>query len=86
MAPMSRGKESQSGASLVEDRGDGKNAPGRAFHRTSVSGPPEPLPPLPEHGRLEYTKIGGTVGNVEKLDHRESLPVFYISRYFKMGP
>jgi hypothetical protein len=85
VASASIGKEPQSGAGLVEDRGDGRNAPGRAesFHRTSVSGP---LPTLPEHGKLEYTRIGGTAGNAERLDHRESLPVLHISRHFKMGP
>ena len=85
MASVSIRKEPQSGTGLVEDRGDGRNAPGRAFRRTSVSGPPEPLPPLPEYGRLEYTKIEGTAGNVEKLDHRESLLVLHIGRYFMMG-
>jgi hypothetical protein len=85
MASVSIRKESQSGASSVEDR---RNSLGRAesFHRTLVSGPPEPLPTLPEHRRLESTKIGGPAGNVEKLDYRESLPVLHISRYFKMGP
>jgi hypothetical protein len=85
MASVSIRKEPQSGTGLVEDWGDGRNAPGRAFRRTSVSGPPEPLPPLPEHGRLEYTKIEGTAGNVEKLDHRESLLVLHIGCYFMMG-
>jgi hypothetical protein len=85
VASASIGKESQSGAGLVEEQRDGRNAPGRAEppHRTSVSGP---LPPLPEHGKLEYTRIGGTAGSVEKLDHRESLPVLHISRYLRWGP
>jgi hypothetical protein len=85
VAAASIRKEPQSGAGLVEDRGDVRNTPRRAesFHRKSI---PDPLPPLLENSKSEYTRIGGTAGNVEKLDHRESLPVLHVSRYFKMGP
>jgi hypothetical protein len=66
MASVSIGKESQSGA-----RGDGRNAPGRASHRTSFSSPPQPLPTFPEHGRLEDRGDGRNAPG--RASHRTSL-------------
>jgi hypothetical protein len=80
MAAASREDRSQSGANAVSSRADNRHAPVRAgsFHHTATPGPPEPLPTLHENGRLDYTRIGGTEGSVEKLDHRECLPVHHV--------
>jgi hypothetical protein len=66
-------KEGRRSATKVEvGGGNDKHTPSQAsiFHHTA-----EPLPTLPENRRLETTKVSGTGGSVEMLDHREYLPV-----------
>jgi hypothetical protein len=66
-------KEGRKNATKAEaGGGNDKHTPSQAsiFHHTA-----EPLPTLPENRRLETTKISGTGGSVEMLDHREYLPV-----------
>jgi hypothetical protein len=64
---------SRNGAYAMGNRRDDRHATSRtgSFHRPAGSGPPEPLPTLPEHRKYESTRIGATAGSVEKLDDRE---------------
>jgi Cdc37 Hsp90 binding domain len=64
---------SLNGAYAMRNRRDDRHRTSRtgSFHRPTPSGPPAPLPTVPEHRKYESTKIKGTAGSVEKLDERE---------------